>query len=221
MRLYEEYFKRHAIKDIPLVRYDSMGALILRTEDTTYWHSSWLLVTIKWVDGGIHPGKYVVEFYSPIHNGYLKQRLFQKYNAKELEWDQYEDYFLNWSRSLDGDSMPGVVTGGKEVILTAWEMFVYCYDGWFAHQESELRHYVDRCLDVDLPLANRYAGYQNCLIYLTARHPNVLKVWKYEVLALVQHYSGWLAALVESHEEIRSGEDKEPTGRQPFDSLIS
>jgi len=228
MRLFEEYFQRHGIKGIPVVRHDNLGALILRTQDSTYWHSSWLLVTIKWVDGGIHPGKYVVEFYSPIHNGFTKQRLFQKYNVKELEWDEYEDYFLNWSRSLEGAAgarkTPGVVRGGNEVVLTAWEMFVYCYDGWFARQESELRHYVDRCLDVDLPLAHRYAGYQNCLIYLTARHPNVLKVWKYEVLALVQHYSEWLAALVEKHEvrkEIRTSEGQESTGRQPFGLLVS
>jgi hypothetical protein len=212
MRLSEEYFQRHAITGVPLVRYEDTGAVILRMRDPTYWQSSWLLVTTRWTDGGVHPGKYVVEFYSPIHNGYIGQHLFKKCNAKAVEWDEYEDYFLNWSRAVAGDRMPSAVRAGKDVTLTAWEMFVYIYDGWFARQESELRHFVDRCLDTDLPPAVRYAGYQNCVIYLTARYPSVLKAWKCEVLALVQHYSGWLAGLVSQHEEIRAGEGAEPAG---------
>ncbi len=186
MKLYQEYFLRHNI-DGMVVEHNNQGALILRTKD------SWLLVTIKWQDNGIHPGKYIVEYLSPIHNGYANRRLFQKYNVKELSWDEYEDYFLSWSDSM---MVPDVISGDKKVVLTAWEMFVYCYDGWLAQQSSELRWYVYSCLDTDQSVETRYSGYQNCLLYLTAKDPDVLKVWKYEVLSLTQHYSEWLAALV-------------------------
>ena len=208
MRLYEEYFRRYKLEHVPMVRHDPVGALILCTQETQhwtrdalYWKSKWIIVTIKWVDGGIHPGTYAIDFHHPIHNGYAKGQLFHKQTAEELEWDEYEDYFINYAKS--GHVVPGIpaaIEGERQVVLTAWEVFVYIYDGWFATQTSELREYVDRALDTDLTLNDRYAGYQSCLMYLMTRHPSVLKAWKYEVLLLVQQYSEWLATLVRNYD---------------------
>jgi hypothetical protein len=100
MRLYHEYFKRRGLENVPLVEHNTNGALILRTKDLL-GRSSWVIVTIKWHDGGVHPGTYIIEYRTPIHNGFSKGKLFENYSTKEIEWDEYEDYFLNWSVSLD------------------------------------------------------------------------------------------------------------------------
>ena len=205
MRLYEEYLERHLL-NMPIVRHENQGAIILRTTDSKHWNSRWIIVTIRWHDQGIHPGKYYVEFYSPVHDGYSTGRLFNKSGAKELEWDEYEDYFLNWSNNMTGfldessRKTSFVVKGDKDVILTAWEVFLFCYDGWFTSQCSELRGYIDRSVDLDLLSEERYCGYQDSLIYLTARHTAILKSWKYDVLGLVQKYSYWLAQLIDGKE---------------------
>jgi hypothetical protein len=215
MRLYEEYLQRHLLS-VPLVRHEDQGSIILRTTDAKHWNSRWIFVTIRWQDQGIHPGKYYIEFYSPIHDGYGSGRLFSKSSAKEIEWDEYEDYFLAWSNGLEGfldrpsRESTRVVSGEKEVILTAWEVFLFCYDGWFAAQSSELRSYIDRSIDLDLPLERRYIGYQDSLIYLTARHPAILKSWKYDMLGLVQNYSHWLAQLIDGKKDLRTRQGDKP-----------
>ena len=193
MRLYEEYFQRHNII-APIIRHERTGSLILRTKGLSV-SSKWVLVSFYWSDNGVHPGHYVVEYSYPLHDGYLRNRLFQKYNVKELEWDEYEDYFLNWCRGLLRDNYTEIIHGELEVILAAWQIFVYCYDGWICKQSSELKCYIHNSMDFELPVRERYKGYQNCLIYFTARQPSALKAWKYDVLGCIQNYAHWLAEL--------------------------
>ena len=202
MRLYEEYCQRHGITSVPLAKHEQAGAIILRIPEGMLKNmpfGKWIMMTFEWKDSGVHPGRYVVEYSYPIHDGYLKGRLFNKYNVKELEWDEYEEYWLNWTKglSLNGHT-PVPVCSDREVILAAWEMFVYCYDGWICKQSSELKCYIHNSMDLELAVQQRFAGYQNSLIYLTARQPGALKAWKYDVLSQVQHYSHWLADLLKA-----------------------
>lgn len=195
MRLQEEYFNRHKLVGVPLVEHSSHGALLLRTFDPDVWQSRWILLSIEWNDNQYHPGHYQVDFNMPIHDGHIKGRLFSRLFPTKLAWDEYEDFFLNWSRQLKS-TRP--VSGSREVVLCAWEMFVYCYDSWFLKQQSELKEMLFDSLDMDRTLSARYISYQDTLIQLSTHHPAVLKAWKYEVLAQVQHYSDWLVKLVES-----------------------
>lgn len=195
MRLHEEYFRRHNIRDIPIVNHCSQGAVMLRTTDPDIWQNRWILVTLKWVEHPQHPGSYNVEFLVPIHDGESRGKLFSRLPSVELEWDEYEDYILDWTKNLRGVV---AVRGHKNIVLTAWEMFVYCYDGWFRRQHADLKELLFRSIDEDLSLEDRYIGYQDTLIHLSTHHPAVLKAWKYEVLSQVQCYSDWLAKLVET-----------------------
>lgn len=195
MRLHEEYFKRHNIKDIPLVNYCNQGAVILRTVDPEIWQNRWVLVRIEWVEHPQHPGMFKVEFSVPVHNGVEKSRLFSRLPSTEKEWDEYEDFILDWTGKLRG-VVP--VRGMKEVTLAAWEMFVYCYDGWFRKQSHEIKEILFASLDEDLPIFERYKGYQDAMIFLSTHHPGVMKAWKYEILSQVHNYSDWLARLIET-----------------------
>lgn len=193
MRLSEEYLKRRSVA-LPLVRHDTNSAVILRTHDPLYWQSRWIVVTIRWRDGGFHPGTFLIEYQYPVHNGFEKGRFFNRYNVKELQWEEYEEYFLSWSQGIHGTTAAGRTD--REIVLALWEMFVYCCDGWICKQNPDYRYGLDKSLDTDLSLEQRYLGYQNCLIYLTARHPAVLKAWKYEMLYLARGYAFWLNDLM-------------------------
>src|SRR4051812_38882848 len=118
MRLHEEYFKRHNIQGIPLENHCTQGAVILRTIDPDIWQNRWILVTIKWIEHPQHPGSYVIEFCVPVHDGESKGRLFTRLPTAEKEWDEYEDFLLEWTEKLNGVEP---VLGHKQIILAAWE----------------------------------------------------------------------------------------------------
>jgi hypothetical protein len=194
MRLHEEYLNRHKIHDIPIVNHCTEGAVILQTIDPELWQNRWVLVTIKWVEHPQHPGSYNIEFCVPVHNGESKGKLFSRLPTAEKEWDEYEEFILDWASNLKGVKP---VVGHRQIVLAAWEMFVYCYDGWFRQQGSELKELLFKSLDEDFSIDARYVGYQQVLMHLSSHHPSVLKAWKYEVLSQVQCYADWLVKLLE------------------------
>lgn len=193
MKLYEEYFKRHNIVGVPIVRHCPQGAVLLRTNDSNRWKSRWLLVSFRWQDDNTHPGKYEIDFFTPIHDGYVKGSAFAKWPTTYKHWDEYEDFFLKWIADLRGVSP----VRGEEAIISAWEMFVHVYDSWFRRQSDELKEKLFESLYKQRTLKSRYMSYQEVLIYLSTHHPGILRVWKYEFCAPLQHYSNWLVSLIE------------------------
>ena len=130
----------------------------------------------------------------PIHDGQYRGKLFDRLSPVEKEWDEYEDYLTTWVANV---TAVRALEGHRDVTLAAWEMFVFCYDGWFRRQSHELKELLFKSLDDDYD-NNRYEAYQDALLYLSTHHPGVLKAWKYEVYAQVQPYADWLAQLVEA-----------------------
>jgi hypothetical protein len=194
MRLFEEYFKRHNIADVPVAHHCSTGSLILRTTDSSLWKNRWLLVTIRWVDHDHHPGEYHIDMNSPVHDGYLSETVFTKWPTNHKKWHEYEDFVMTWSENLKGVTP---VRGVREVTLAAWEMFVFSYDSWFSRQPFDVKRMLFESLDKERPTDYRYQHYQDVAIFLATHHPAVLRAWKYEVLARVQNYADWLAAIVD------------------------
>jgi len=195
MRLYEEYFKRHSIVDVPVAQHCSAGSLILRTTDPSIWKSRWVLVSMRWENHDYHPGQYQIGINYPIHDGYLNDQLFTQSLPVAKKWHEYEDFFLDWSSNLKA-ARP--VIGPHEVVLAAWEMFVFSYDSWFIKQPFEIKRSLFEAVDKENPIHHRYQHYQDVAIFLSTHHPAVLRPWKYEVLARVQNYADWLAAIVDN-----------------------
>lgn len=195
MRLFEEYFTRHNIADVPVVHHCTAGALILRTTDSSIWKNRWLLVTIRWEPHDHHPGQYRIDMNSPIHDGYASDSIFTKWPSLHKKWHEYEDFFLEWSEDLKAVEP---VQGAKEVVLAAWEMFVFAYDSWFFRQPNDIKRMLFESLDKDRPVEYRHQHYQDVAIFLATHHPAVLRAWKYEVLGRVVDYADWLAKIVKS-----------------------
>lgn len=195
MRLAEEYLLRNS-SCVPLVNHAHHGSVLLVRPEVRN-ATRWLLCVFDWEDDDSHPGTYLLNNFHPIHDSYQDGKLFiPKHSPIRLEWDEYEDYFLrNWLPEARGYT--AVRGSHRDVVLAAWEMFLYCYDSWFVRQSHSLKELVYKSIDTELPFADRYLGYQDTLVYLTTHFPQILKAWKYNVLCYFQNYSDWLAKLVE------------------------
>jgi len=194
MFLFEEYFNRHQISDVPLVRHCEKGSLILRTSDFNYWKEKWGILKIDWEDHDHHPGQYLISIEFPIHDGYLSNSMFNQLPPVRKKWHEYENYFIEWSKTLSCVSCP--VSDEIDVSLTAWEMFVYVYDGWFSKQSFEMKDILFESLDCERSHDDRYKKYQETVLLLSKNNPNILKSWKYDFLFRLKNYSNWLAVLV-------------------------
>lgn len=192
MRLFEEYFRRHNIS-LPVAHHCKFGSLVLRTDNT--WTSRWAIVTIAWEDHPYRPGQYVICMDSPVHDGYVTGDYFTGRNPITKKWHEYEDFFLDWSKSLTG-AKPMT---GDQIWTSIWEMFVYSHDGWFNLQPPGIQNTLFESLDEDNTQEARHVAYQTVASHLSRNHPAVFDCWKKKFIVKTQYYSDWLARLVEGH----------------------
>lgn len=187
MRLHEEYFQRHGINQ-PVVNHCSKGSVILRRNSGV---KPFLFVDINWIKGDRYPGVYNIEFNEPIHDGWDKGRFFNHVGQPYVkQWDEYEDFLLNWSRDADKSYTP---IEANEAILASWEMMVYCYDGWFHGQNYGLKDLLFRTLDDELDIKKRLSYHEDMLNHLSVNFPGILNTWTSKFY--VSNYSEWLVNL--------------------------
>lgn len=196
MFLQEEYLMRHGITDVPVVNYVTNGSILLKIDN------GYLLMTIAWKEHDRHPGSYYLSYHTPVHDGYVKSRFFNKISdfEREVEWDEYYSYISSWAKN---NIVP--VCGDKEVILAAWEIFVFCCDGMLVDfTDSTLEKLIYLSLNDEITIDDRFQGYQECLVYISSEFPALLKSFKYDMLPHVQNYCHWLAKLIKTHNEVYS-----------------
>jgi hypothetical protein len=194
MRLFEEYFQRHQITQVPVVYHCVSGSLLLRTNDRNIWKNRWVLINLKWQHGDGHPGKYHFDVSLPIHDGFLKGSIFERCPTIQKNWQEYEDFIDSWASSLRGVEP---VCGIKEIFLCAWEMFVFMCDSWFMKQTYEIKEFLFQTLNIENSIDVRFEYYENMMNIISIKQPSLIRVWRYEVLSRVQCYANWLAVLVQ------------------------
>lgn len=193
MNLVSEYLNRHSLK-VPVVLSTATGSLFLRSKNSDK-RCRWSLVSIDYVAAKYHPGTYRVITMKPIHNGLIaKGRLFDPVASNDLFWDEYESFLLDWAK----DQTLQAVDNEKEVLIVAWEMFVYGGDkrlARFANREDFFNS-----VNIDLPLKDRHAA---CIqmINILCSDPNyhsLFRSWQGEMKRYINKdkYSYWLAELV-------------------------
>ena len=194
MRLFEEYFQRNQITQVPVVHHCAYGSLLLRTNDPSVWSSKWVLVNLKWQHNDSHPGKYHFDISLPVHDGFLKGSLFQRYPTVEKNWQDYEDFIISWSSNIYGVEP---VLGTKEIFLCAWEMFVFMCDGWCMKQTYEIKEFLFQTLNNENSIDKRFECYENIINIISIKQPSLIRTWRYEVLTRVQNYANWLAVMIQ------------------------
>jgi len=191
MNLCQEYLERHSI-ELPVVQHSGNGYVFLKSKNKK-GRINWSVVTISFQDGKYHPGTYLVNWSKPMHNGYgSRNRVFDSYEQRQLEWDEYEGFFLDWTKSLKNSR---VVEDHKEILVVAWEMFVYANDQnllSYAHREDFFNS-----IDDELSLDERYEACES-MIEVMMEDPhvgNTRRCWDREIMVYVRGYSHWLAEL--------------------------
>lgn len=201
MKLYEEYFGRHNIKE-PVIEHCSTGSLFLRSKPIRNLSgrclipstSPWIFLNITWVENTRGPGSYVVSTLTPIRDGHFeKGQIFDRITSVTLTWDKYEDYLLDWVDKF-GNNEPVLQ---EKAFFAAWEMFVYIFDSWFKNQPQTLKTLLFETLDEDNSFDKRKTYYKEICSYMSVHTPAILKIWKEEILYRLSSYAGWLAKLIE------------------------
>ena len=193
MYFWQEYIERHSIIAEPVVHYPCSGTLLLKTYDSNYWNSKWLIFSLKCADGGGYPGVYYISYYTPIRDGFKRKELFKNVGSRsEREWDDYESFIIKWSKNIKGAL---AVKNNRELIFVAWEIFVYIFDSWII-KDKKFEKLSYAVLDLSRSHEERYQSYLDALVYLSNFHLEVLRIWKYEILFNFRDYMDWLVDLV-------------------------
>jgi hypothetical protein len=186
MLLCEEYLKRHKIK-IPLVQYRKNGCLFIRES------SDWLALLVHW-DGYLderHPGRFLIRFVRPNHNGISAAAFRLAVPECTFYWDEYEDFILALSEKLPKVQ---IVYSKKIVVLTAWEMFLYCCDGCLSETMNLDKLYA--VIDIDRSLEERYSSFLIAISEVQQYCNEAYRFWQQHIGPCVRNYSYWLADLV-------------------------
>ncbi len=205
MFLQEEYLKRHGLdKEVHIVNYVTSGAVLLKTAGNSY-----VLMKIKWEDHPRRPGKFEVTFMTPVHNGYADACFFETIlpdSTHILEWDHYLNHLINWSKGVGATP----VCGDIEVILATWQIFVYGCDEYLAkYMTHTLEQLISVSLNESKSISERFTAYQNALVLISTSYPDLLRLYKHEVLPRISNYCQWLATLIQKCQKDEAFSDKD------------
>jgi len=197
MKLYREYLARHELADIQVAQHVDQGTLFFRGQNAD-GNTIWRMLYIQFQCDHHHPGTYRFSWMQPTHDGRGRQGVFsaiQNYDdPPQVEWDQYEDYIYGLVKKPP-EGMK-VVRNQAEIILCAWEMFVFAHD-------SELARYANkeslfRSLDTDLSIVDRHQSYQEIMFDIERNMSNYFSVWSRDMMNYIRKYCHWLADMCDN-----------------------
>ena len=171
---------RHKLS-MPFARYVKQGSFFL--ED----HKVGLVVLFRWEQHHRHyghPGSFAVRYAEPIHNG--GRRPFRYFDTKEYYWDEYEDFLIKWKDSTKYK----FVLGRQRVVLKAWQIFLYCFDGPVARNLATDLLYDS--VNLELSLRERHKSMQLVLQRLEEHHKELHRAWQEYASNLLSNYLYWL-----------------------------
>lgn len=192
MLLCEEYLKRHKL-EVKNVKYANNSSLFFKpTNDRV----SWLVLNIAWHDGkhGQTPGAFYFNVFRP--QKYYGGEIFQKIEdmEKEVYWEKYEKYILDFAKSLDINDL---LTDSTEVYLAAWELFLFSMDAKLTYSklDSEILYQ-----SVNLANSNdvRYRHVTKCLEFIYKENSQLYTVWRQEMYPHVANYAYWLIEVLKT-----------------------
>lgn len=218
MQLYEEYLDRHDV-GTKVLHHVKRGSLFLKLpfEDPKkakratkkkssmghHWSpmprnsTRWNVITVEWNhEPTYHPGKYYCNIMAPRHDSANRRNCTFDVivERKIVHYDEWDSYWANW---LKGTAKQTVVHGKDEVLLAAWEMFVFCNDTYFSRRPYEDKLF--RSIDSELSVEDRKSAFSEVreLMACKERDSEVLSKWQHDFeMSHLQNYLHWLADLV-------------------------
>lgn len=185
MRLQEEYLKRHNLGFKPIYHVRK-AHVILKLHSRPQ-----VVVEIKWEETIRRPGYYKFDFFNPNHDGYLDGNYFLSLGDPHYyQYDEYDKFIMRWVRNLNF-----VPIKLSQVKLAAWQMFLYCFDGWIA--EHDLEEKTFRVIDPSFSEEERSNEIDHFLDFLATYDTLVSDIYDSEFRKYENDYADWLAELIE------------------------
>lgn len=200
MQICEEYHKRYKL-EVPFIKHNPMSYLFIR--DSSEQFVDWKVFHIVWNSPSGHPGCYVFRQLKPVRNShgsgtrsryycdFLNYLKFIEEKKDTVHWDEYDSFILKLLNNLDKDK---IIKDKKTLTLTAWEMFIFANDSFFAnHYNNDL---LFGSLNYSLPIKDRYAFYQKFL-ETTDVNQEPFFSWKTDLMKLLKTFPTWLMNLLD------------------------
>lgn len=196
MLLQEEYLLRHKL-DFPIIPHVKKGAILFENG-----MQPCSLLKIQWTPCSYRPGKYIFNFYHPVHDFKFKSgsvpEIFEpKTEEKVLQYEDYTDFICDLIKCWDIDN---VLMESREIDLAMWHIFIFCFDSWCSRQKS-LEKLIYKSIDPDLGIDERHMNYEIALLELKLIHPMVYDFFMEKIFDEVQPYSYWLAKQIKKSVE--------------------
>ena len=188
MWLQEEYFNRHGI-DISLPLHVKKGSLFLGPTGN-YSPNKIFFIFFEWREGKLHPGRYVFNYFRPIHNGCRGNKFFESIKTFNLHSDEYEDYWVKLNKS--NRFFP--ITSSHQVQFMTWSIFLFCYDEWAS--KNGLHDLFFETIDPLVSEEKRMELCKKAILYLRNHYFPVYSNYDNQVLSKVRNYSYWASNLI-------------------------
>lgn len=184
MNILKEYSLRNKINE-PIVYHVDYGVLILKNHDKSR-KNNWFVFSVNNHD--FSQGEYEFAIKSP-NKFPSSQTIINLYNSHFFSvktWDQYESFFYNLS-FVENNFEP--IFNKKEIILAAWEMFIFINESWFLNQNLFIKNMLFETLDIEKSLKIRYDYYEK---FLALEKFNIFSSWQKGFLShLEKNYLHW------------------------------
>lgn len=192
MRIYEEYFRRHAL-EIPTVVYCRQSSLILKTKQQYLDRQvPWIVMKIQGQQQGRElnrsPIKYLINIETPVHNGFRKNVNFLRHVSSLKDWNEYEPFILEWSQSVYTASP----ISKEECTFVIWELFSYIFEDWIQEIDDPR---IYKLLQEVIYSKNELAGRSLSLV-LSQEFPYAYYVFYKELQSLTDNYADWILPLI-------------------------
>jgi len=185
MFLHEEYARR--LCGQPLLGCSRLGCLIV--ED--YQDYKWVYVVIEMISVRNGPHEFSFRCCSLSHNGYKNQPFLNLIFSKQLNYEEYEEFIIEWTRNLKRSK----IVSKKKLQDKTWEMVLYCLDGYLS-QKSELANDIFKSVDRRISKQERGKSISIISDCLWECFSDIL-VWRENIL---NNYCDWIVNYL-SHKE--------------------
>lgn len=197
MLIQEEYAQRHSLSMTLMNHTLNNGVALLRavkpsrvTRNFTH-----LIMDIRWIPQGHHPGNYQYVLHTPMHNSYGNRVQFSLVQEPQtLSYEEFEECM----RGIRKRTLPNfrAIIDAKLATLFAWEMFICCYDGWIVSSRNAiLIDSIEASIDPALSIEVRYQCHEIAISMIRLENSSVYDGWQRNFASHNKRVLPWLGKL--------------------------
>lgn len=207
MKIIEEFLNRNNLNNIPIVQHCDNAFFILKSVFMTELNN-YILIDIKWNEKHKGLGNYIIEFksfrkfntdwYEFLKNkNYIDKNLICKTLSSHIvEYDDYENFIFNYFDSLSSNYSNYITPlNQQDAYFMMWESFVYLFDSYFIHENSEVKELLWESLNANNVADNRIKNIDKILNILYNKFYHLYCVWNVDMLNMANNYSDWINKL--------------------------